>query len=95
MDADLATDISELEKFWKSRHLADCIIGNRKFNYISRFRKVAGWIAHKIIMFFFHLDVQDTQCGFKLLSHTTKPIWNSVYANRWGFDFELLYLLQR
>ena len=58
-------------------------------------RKLGGIVAHKIITTTLHLSVQDTQCGFKLLSSNTKYIWDSIYAHRWGYDFELLYLLQK
>jgi len=95
MDADLATDISALKKIWSIRETSDCIIGNRKSDEtkMSFFRSLAGLIAHFIITKTLDLHVQDTQCGFKLLSASTKPVWSSMYIERRGFDFELLYLL--
>ncbi|MEI6426033.1 MAG: glycosyltransferase [Candidatus Absconditabacteria bacterium] len=97
MDADLATDISELQPFWNVRKEADCIIGNRtaQDNKITFLRSLSGRIAHKIITKTFNLTVEDTQCGFKLFSEKTQHLWADMFAKRWGFDFEFLYLLQK
>lgn len=97
MDADLATDISELKKFWNKRTTADCLIGNRKNEHNKRnvVRDIAGGISHGLVNTVLNLKLKDTQCGFKLLSSKTKNMWSHVHSERRGFDFELLYLLQK
>jgi dolichyl-phosphate beta-glucosyltransferase len=97
MDADLATNISELKKFWNKRTTADCLIGNRRNEHNQRnvIRDIAGSISHGLVNRVLNLKLKDTQCGFKLLSSKTKNMWSQVHSQRRGFDFELLYLLQK
>jgi dolichyl-phosphate beta-glucosyltransferase len=97
MDADLATDISELKKFWSKREQADCVIGNRNNEHNKRdvMRNIAGGLSHGLVNTVLNLKLKDTQCGFKLLSAKTKNMWSQVHSERRGFDFELLYLLQK
>jgi dolichyl-phosphate beta-glucosyltransferase len=39
--------------------------------------------------------IQDTQCGFKLLTKkTAAKIFNNLHIERWAFDVEMVYLAQ-
>ena len=97
MDADLATDISALKIFWDKRTTSDCIIGNRRNprNKRTFLRDATGLASHGLVRVTLGLKLEDTQCGFKLLSARTKQIWKDVHSERRGFDFELLYILQK
>lgn len=97
MDADLATDLEALQTFWSNRKTSDCIIWNRKNSQNKRtfFRNSVGLLSHGIITSTLGLKLEDTQCGFKLLSAKTKQVWKDMESERRWFDFELLYILQK
>lgn len=40
-------------------------------------------------------NVEDTQCGFKLLTHrAAKTLFGSLHLYRWAFDTELIFLAE-
>lgn len=98
-DSDLSTPISELNKFLKVISKYDLIIGSRALNTSQvetrLFKKILGRIGNIFISFFVS-DIKDTQCGFKLFKNeVAKKIFSKQTINRWGFDFEILYLAQK
>ena len=38
---------------------------------------------------------KDTQCGFKMFNKQCKKYFLECVNERWGYDFEFLYLLQK
>ncbi len=67
-------------------HLAEKSKATRPF-----FRTVLMKGFHFLVMILATQNVQDTQCGFKLL---TTPIARAIFENlhlyRWAFDIELI-----
>lgn len=40
-------------------------------------------------------QVQDTQCGFKLMTReTARVVFQALHVERWAFDVELLYIAE-
>lgn len=100
MDADLATPLFEIENIFAKRHFADIVIGSRT-NALSKtkrtwFRKIAGRTYHTISHFILPLDIEDSQCGFKLFSNqAAKVIFSKTKIDRWSFDAEVLILAKK
>ncbi len=98
MDADSSTDISELKKL--QPYLSDfpIVIASRAIEnsqVLKRqnlFKVFLGRSGNKLIQYILGLQINDTQCGFKLFQSKTKNLFNQLTINRWGFDFELLFL---
>ena len=103
MDADLATDLSCIDKAMKMSKTIKkdfVIIGNREDKKskvkASIFRKIIGRsfiILEQIIL---KMNYADTQCGFKLMSKNVIPkIVEDLQIDRWAFDVEILYLCKQ
>ncbi|MEI7579038.1 MAG: dolichyl-phosphate beta-glucosyltransferase [bacterium] len=59
-------------------------------------KKIAGRISARIINLILGIKVNDTQCGYKLINRQVKDkIFSNLTIDRWGFDFELLYLMRK
>jgi dolichyl-phosphate beta-glucosyltransferase len=98
-DCDLSTPIQELNNFLKIIDNYDIIIGSRALNRsqvkIRLFKKILGKIGNMFISIFVK-NIKDTQCGFKLFKRNTiNKIFTKQTINRWGFDFEILFLAQK
>lgn len=97
-DADLSTPIDDLEKLWSRRHEADIILGSRRVHgahiekHQSWWKEWLGRGGNWLIQLFIAPGIHDTQCGFKLFSRHTAPLFTLQRINRWGYDFEILYL---
>lgn len=98
-DADLSVSIDQLAIFWNARESASCIIGSRQSPTsevtVSRYRKYLGIIGNSLINTLLHLNLKDTQCGFKLLDRRAQIIFCTHTTDRWGFDFDFLFRMQR
>ncbi len=99
-DADLSSPIEELDKFLE--HIEsdyDCIIGSRALEggqeHNSVFRRFLGRFGNRLIKIFLGLKIEDTQCGFKLFDIKCRDIFLKLTIDRWGYDFEFLYLLEQ
>lgn len=100
MDADHSTDIKELGKLKNylsdfpiviaSRALSDSKVLQRQ----NILKVYLGRWGNKLIQIILGLKIQDTQCGFKLFQAKTKHLFTQLSIDRWGFDFELLFLAQ-
>lgn len=98
MDADNSTSIEELPAFLQAAQNADIVIGSRALfnskvilaqNYVKR---TIGRMGNLCIKTLLGLPVHDTQCGFKLFTSQAKYIFELQTLDRWGFDFELLFI---
>jgi dolichyl-phosphate beta-glucosyltransferase len=98
MDADNATPISELEKFFPlMREGCDVVIGSR---YIAPelvkvrqpfYRIVLSRMSNLLIQMLAVPGIKDTQLGFKAFTGVAaKNIFPYVTVTRWGFDMEVL-----
>lgn len=102
-DADLATPIEELEKFWPSfEDGADVVIASRALpgsevvKYQPWYRKASGPILRFMLNFFGIAGIRDTQCGFKAFRReVVEPIFGRQTIEDFGFDLEVLYLSHR
>ncbi len=98
MDADNATPISEIEKFWP--YLEDgyeVVIGSR---YVSEsnvtnkqpfYRILLSRLSNMLIQIMAVPGIKDTQLGFKTFrGPVAKEIFSRVSIPGWGFDMEVL-----
>ncbi|MEM4703233.1 MAG: glycosyltransferase family 2 protein [Candidatus Pacearchaeota archaeon] len=98
-DADLATPLSELNKFFRYLNY-DIVIGSRNLEKSrverSAIRKLAGKIYAKIVRLILGLNCKDTQCGFKLFKiDVAKELVIKQKINGFAFDAELLFLAKK
>jgi len=98
MDADNATPISEMEKFYPFfREGYDVAIGSRYLNPDTvkvrqpLYRVILSRAANLLIQFLAVPGIKDTQLGFKAFTKkAAKDIFPLVTISRWGFDMEVL-----
>jgi len=98
MDSDNSTGIEEIEKLLPFTDKYDIVIGSRakveseimeKQPWLRRFLSKMG---NKLIKNILGLEIDDTQCGFKLFKKGILEIFHEQKLERWGFDFEILHL---
>jgi len=98
-DADFSTPIEYIEHFISKMGKYDCVIGSRALGKedikVSFFRKFLGNSSNLLIRAILGLKFKDTQCGFKMFNQKSKAYFLMCENNRWGYDFEFLYLLQK
>jgi dolichyl-phosphate beta-glucosyltransferase len=98
MDADNATPISEIEKFWPFLESGyEVVIGSR---YIDPamvkikqpfYRILLSRMSNLLIQVTLVLHIKDTQAGFKAFQgQAAKKIFSQVTIFGWAFDMELL-----
>jgi dolichyl-phosphate beta-glucosyltransferase len=47
---------------------------------------------HMLVMLLCTQQIQDTQCGFKLFTHSVATkLFGNLHLFRWAFDIELIY----
>jgi len=96
MDADGATDSSELPKMISAFQHAPIAIGNRWMKGAvtdrhSFFRKMAGWV-YRTYLRLFGLGTIDTMCGFKgYRKDIAQSLFKNLQEERWLFDTEIAY----
>jgi dolichyl-phosphate beta-glucosyltransferase len=94
MDADLATPLSHLEEFYATcEQEIDIVIGTRDlFHYREEFmRNLFSVLGNWLYRFANGIQVEDTQCGFKMFSHKAAQIcFSKLSIMGWGFDLEIL-----
>lgn len=97
-DADLSTPIDDLDTLWSRRHEADIVLGSRRVRgatitkHQSRGKELLGRGGNWLIQLLIAPGIQDSQCGFKLFSRRTIPLFQQQRIQRFGYDFEILYL---
>jgi len=101
MDADNSTRIVELNKFLPKIKDYQIVIASRglkdsdiqiKQNFIKVFLGKAGNMLIRILV---APNISDTQCGFKLFTKQSKFLFDKLTIQRWGFDFELIFLARK
>lgn len=100
-DADLSTPIEELEVFAKCMKEFDIIIGSRAMKdsnieiHQPWLKEFLGRVGNKVIQLMLLPGIQDTQCGFKLFNKKSLEVFEKQTIDRWGFDFEVLWLARK
>jgi glycosyltransferase involved in cell wall biosynthesis len=103
-DADLSTPIEEADKLLAAMdsERADAVVGSRALRReligIRQpfYRDFAGRGFNLLVRLFTGLRLRDTQCGFKLFRRdTTRRAFELQRAEGFGFDPELLFLIER
>lgn len=96
MDADGATDISQISNMIAALEHTDIAVGNRWMQGShsirhSFVRRCSSW-AHHIYMRMFGLGDIDVMCGFKGFSRQTAlDLFDDLHEQRWLFDTEIIY----
>lgn len=98
MDADNATPIAEIERFWPAFESGfEVVIGSRALDpslvsVKQTFkRQILGKASHLLIRLVLLPGIQDSQVGFKAFTRAAaKEIFSAVTIPGWGFDFEVL-----
>ncbi|MFT4310190.1 MAG: dolichyl-phosphate beta-glucosyltransferase [Candidatus Woesearchaeota archaeon] len=99
-DADLSTPISELKTFMELITTYDIVIASRALKEAQVktrwFKKLFGRVSWLAIHLLAVKNIKDTQCGFKLFKKSVAHhICSLQTIERWGFDFELLFIAQK
>ena len=98
-DADLSTPIDEYQKLNEFIYEIEIVIGSRGLNdsqvenniFRIFFGKVGNILIRSIVK-----NIKDTQCGFKLFrADIAKHIFSLNTLDKFGYDFELLFLAQK
>lgn len=103
LDADLSTDISELEKMLPLiKQGEDVIIGSRRIpgariaRHQSFLREFMGRVYTWLSNLFLGTSISDFTCGFKCFSKKAKEkIFNAQKIDGWSFDSEILLLAKK
>ncbi len=96
MDADGATDASEIPKMASALQYADIAVGNRFMDGAltkrhSPLRSLSG-LTYRTYMGLFGLGKIDTMCGFKGYKHAVaQQLFKDLLEERWLFDTEIAY----
>ena len=101
MDADNSTNITELDHLIPEMRNYDIVIGSRatKGSTITvhqpSYKRWLGRFGNLVIRSALGLAIHDTQCGFKLFRKESLVLFRKQKLERWGFDFEILFLATR
>ncbi len=99
MDADNATPVSEIEKFWPYLEGGEyqVVIGSRylESSDVTRkqplYRVVLSRLSNLLIQLLAVPGIKDTQLGFKMFTaRAAKDIFSLTTIPGWGFDMEVL-----
>ncbi|MBI4049996.1 MAG: glycosyltransferase family 2 protein [Candidatus Doudnabacteria bacterium] len=99
MDADNATPVSEVAKFWPYLESGEyqVVIGSRylKSSSVTRkqllYRIILSRMSNFLIQLLAVPGIADTQLGFKIFTaRAAKEIFSRVTIPGWGFDMEVL-----
>jgi dolichyl-phosphate beta-glucosyltransferase len=103
-DADLSAPIQEADELLDLLETtgADAAVGSRALDrtkigiHQSRLRELSGIAFNLLVRLLTGLRIHDTQCGLKLFRRaTTRRAFELQRATGFGFDPELLFLIQR
>jgi dolichyl-phosphate beta-glucosyltransferase len=94
MDADLATPLHHLEKFYKAcQKDNDVVIGTRNlFKYRPNLtRRIVSSIGNILFRLVSGVWIEDSQCGFKMFNkYAAQLCFSKMSIMEWGFDMEVL-----
>lgn len=97
-DIDLSTPLKDFFNFDKYIDKFDIVIGSRamKNSNIKKYQNILkvflGRGGNFLIKFILGLNLNDTQCGFKLFKKNIKKIFELSLIDGFGYDFEVLFL---
>ncbi len=100
-DCDLSTPLQEVFKFEKYLREFDIVIGSRglKDSDVQVRQRVlkalSGKLSNYLIRALLNIEIYDTQCGFKVFNQRSKILFQKQKINRFGFDFEILFLAKK
>ena len=98
MDADLATPLHHLREFYDAcRSGYDVVVATRNLlTYRNNLlRGLFSSFGNTLYRFVGGMQVEDTQCGFKMFSErAAKLCFSKVTILGWGFDLEVLAIAQ-
>ncbi len=100
-DADLSTPIAEIDHFLTAAQTADIVIGSRRAPGARVEKSQAWWkvwfgkLGNLYIQALVAPGIHDSQCGFKLFGRQTMEIFEQQLIQRWGYDFELIFLARQ
>jgi glycosyltransferase involved in cell wall biosynthesis len=103
-DADGATPINNLDNFWAHMENGeDIIIGSRDLKeskiqkHQPKWKELMGDAGNLLIQFLMGLQgIEDTQCGFKVVSkQVVDDVVSQLAIDRWGGDFEMLAIARK
>ncbi|WP_307874452.1 dolichyl-phosphate beta-glucosyltransferase [Frankia nepalensis] len=96
MDADLASDVSDLPALLAALEHAEVALGSRRIGVgadRTRTRQLGSWAFNQLARSITDLDIADTQCGFKAFRNAeAKVLFSLSRATGFGFDVEVLSL---
>jgi len=103
MDADNATPLSEFDKFRpRIKKGIQVLVGSRALDRTQvkvpqpLYRQALGRIGNLLIQILAVPGIKDTQCGFKAFRRdAASQIFPYQTIERFGFDFELLFLANK
>ena len=103
MDADNATPISEIQKFWPYLEAGiEVVIGSRYQDPSTvkirqpLYKVILSRMSNTLIQIVLIPHIKDTQCGFKAFkTSAAKEIFRRVTIFGWAFDMELLAIALR
>ena len=103
MDADNATHITEMDKFWPHFDQGHAVVfGSRDVKGAkveisqSKLRETFGKMGNLLIQVVLLPGIKDTQCGFKAFNREAiKAIFPKQKISGWGFDMEVLALAKK
>ena len=102
VDADGATSPQAFHDLVKQCGPADCVVGSRWMpgavlhQSQSGQRRFASRIFHLIVQMFFRMNIQDTQCGAKVIRReVVEKIHPALRISDMAFDINLLYAIHR
>ncbi len=94
MDADLATPLRHLQKFYEAYQEGwDVIVGTRNLlkHHKSVMRRSLSNAGNLLFRFAGGVWIEDSQCGFKMFSNkAAKVCFSHLTILKWGFDMEIL-----
>lgn len=95
MDADLATPLKYIPRFYKlfSAQQNDLVVATRNLrkHHSNPLRRILSNSGNLLFRLLGGVWIEDSQCGFKMFSrHAAKICFEKQTINKWGFDMELL-----
>lgn len=100
-DADMSVNVNQFQKWYKKKMIKNKNVAyfgsrNHKNSKITSTikRRYFGLIFIYILKFLFKIDVEDTQCGFKVFNKNySSRVFKKLKSYRFVFDVEIVLIL--